>query len=132
MTMTVLEEVKAEVYKDGELVGETTLLREPHIELHWKMIDSELGFMERMVLPTGGEILFNHEEGKSDFEPLKEYIGTVCDYYRNDEYTWSKKLEGVRPTEDGINALWFEPIETPPEGGDIEGDVQMNGEEEGA
>lgn len=105
------EEELAQVYIKGELVGETTLLREvpsePRIELFWQMVDDTLGFMERIVLPTGKEVLFNQELNKIDFEPLKEYIGSICHYYVDKEYRWSRTLQSVEPNEDGIMALFF-------------------------
>lgn len=79
----------------------------PAIQLYWRMVDDVKGFMERMVLPDGKEILFDHEAGKTDLEPLKEYIGYACDYHVDGKYKWSRTLDDVGPNEDGVNALFF-------------------------
>jgi hypothetical protein len=83
------------------------------IELYWRSISSDFkkGYIERIVLPDGQVILFDHEKGNIDFEPLQEYIGTVCYFYRNGEFDWEQKLKAVKTNEEGFQYLEFEPID---------------------
>lgn len=100
-----------------------------NIKLHWKMVDERLGFMERIELPEGGEILFNQEEGRIDFTPLEPYIGRECDYFVDGEYRWTKKLDKIGPNEDGVKALFFTVEPDEPINYDLHPSVEMNKEE---
>lgn len=108
--------------------GSTVATVDNDILLYWRMVDEEMGFMEKIVLPTGGVILFDEEEGKSNFEPLKEYIGATCHYHVDGEYRWTKTLEDVRPTQEGTMALWFK-LKLEPLADDADVELQMNAEE---
>lgn len=117
---------------DASAMADHILKKTQVIELYWKKIDEELGFMERMVLPDGREILFDHDAGKTDFEPLRAFIGYDCAYHYDGEFRWMKPLVKIAPAEDGVMALHFEykPIDRETGGSaDVEVDLPLNDEE---
>jgi hypothetical protein len=81
--------------------------KETNIKLFWKRIDGTLGYIERIVLPTGDEILFDRDAGHIDFEPLNKYISSEIDGYVDNEYAWTRVLSKIARNEQGVNTLHF-------------------------
>lgn len=75
------------------------------IKFFRRMLDEDLGHPEKIVLPDGKEILWNEESQTIDLDSLQPYIGEQLDYYEDGVYKWSAKIEVIKPTKDGVNAV---------------------------
>lgn len=71
------------------------------IHLYWRI----KGYMERVVLPGGEEIEFDHDKGYIDYSALREYPNTPCTLYEEGTKQEEFILDSVSLGEDGYLQL---------------------------
>ncbi|QHW35852.1 hypothetical protein GZH47_33720 (plasmid) [Paenibacillus rhizovicinus] len=82
-------------------------------EVHYKHVEENKGFIEKIKLPDGTMIRYDEAADKIDFEPMRPFIGNQFDYFIDGVGQGKRKLTDIKPTKSGVNAIWMDGPEEP-------------------
>ena len=87
------------------------------IKLFWVRVEKENegenhGFIERIELPDGEVVEFDHQENRIDLMSLLPYVGEQVECYRNNKLMGVRVIQEVAPDDEnnGLVTLWLQEL----------------------
>lgn len=79
--------------------------------IFYHKLEDNLGHINKIVLPGGSVIMFDHHEGKIDFEPMRDYIGHEFEYFVNGESQGMQRLTDINLNKHDVKQIVFEGVD---------------------